>query len=423
MDWRHIRFAETAPEIELREHRPWLFTQVVIVAVLGGLLLGVVFSAIWGRGQLASYRFDLWRWEAQHIPGMLMRIGGVHPGYDGRSEEEVLRRYFGLTTEIRDETNRFEPDRALLQSLFDERAKYEKLTARIISEYIDDAVAAAGLREQLPFFRDVSITWPPVQFELVEPPNLLVRSPRDRIERRGNRLLQGDLSLDDIDWIEATMDDDEWVSLVVQIGGMASYPAIIRADRNYWGVVETAAHEWIHHYLAFYPLGQQWLKGGDAYVLNETVANIAGRALAHIIHERNPMSFPDGLDGSWMAREERTVDFNTEMRQLRLRVDDLLEEGRIEEAERLMEETRLYLADNGIVIRRINQAYFAFYGTYADTPASTDPIGPKVEEVWQRSGEDLRLFLVWMRDVKTVGDLDALLVRLGAGDLVEELAR
>ena len=30
--------------------------------------------------------------------------------------------------------------------------------------------------------------------------------------------------------------------------------------------------------------------------------------------------------------------------------------------------------DNGFFIRKLNQAYFAFFGTYADNPASVSPI-------------------------------------------------
>jgi hypothetical protein len=59
-------------------------------------------------------------------------------------------------------------------------------------------------------------------------------------------------------------------------------------------------------------------------------------------------------------------------------VDRLLEEGKVNEAETLMEEERQFLAENGFYIRKINQAYFAFNGLYADTPASSDPIGDKM---------------------------------------------
>jgi hypothetical protein len=105
------------------------------------------------------------------------------------------------------------------------------------------------------------------------------------------------------------------------------------------------------------------------------------------------------------------VDFNAEMRKLRLEVDALLAEGKVDEAEALMEETRLYLAENGVVIRKLNQAYFAFYGTYADSSASSDPIGPKLERVWELTG-DVGTFLKTMRDVEDEAELDEVLGKL-----------
>ena len=39
-----------------------------------------------------------------------------------------------------------------------------------------------------------------------------------------------------------------------------------------------------------------------------------------------------------------------------------------------MEDRRLFLADHGHYIRKLNQAYFAFHGNYADSPASISPI-------------------------------------------------
>ena len=40
-----------------------------------------------------------------------------------------------------------------------------------------------------------------------------------------------------------------------------------------------------------------------------------------------------------------------------------------------MRERRDFLEQQGYYIRKLNQAYFAFYGTYADSPTSVDPIG------------------------------------------------
>jgi hypothetical protein len=226
-------------------------------------------------------------------------------------------------------------------------------------------------------------------------------------------LLQNDLTLADIEEVERDAENDETAAIVVSIGGLAAYPAIVRDNRTYGSLLDTASHEWVHHYLAFYPLGRRWGQGGDAHVLNETTANIAGRALADLIQARHPIEFPDGEDGRAPPGDAPLIEFDPVMRQLRLDVDALLTEGKVEEAEALMDQQRQYLEDNGIYIRKINQAYFAFYGTYGDSPASSDPIGPKIEEIWTLTG-DVGIFLRIMRDVENVDELDDALERVRA---------
>ena len=143
--------------------------------------------------------------------------------------------------------------------------------------------------------------------------------------------------------------------------------------------------------------------------------------IARIARELHPIDLPEGADGRAPPRERSSLVFSTEMRELRLAVDDLLAEGRVAEAEALMEERRLHLAEHGIFIRKINQAYFAFYGSYATLPQSSDPIGPKVERVWEETG-DLLTFFSLVREIRTEAELDAILVRLGvdpAGITVE----
>jgi hypothetical protein len=74
------------------------------------------------------------------------------------------------------------------------------------------------------------------------------------------------------------------------------------------------------------------------------------------------------------------------MQQTRLRVDELLEQGDIEQAEAYMEERRLIFVEHGHNIRKLNQAYFAFHGTYADSPASVSPIHQQLTDLRQASG-------------------------------------
>jgi hypothetical protein len=189
----------------------------------------------------------------------------------------------------------------------------------------------------------------------------------------------------------------------VRLGGIAMYPALIPFTASYGGALETIAHEWLHHYLFWTPLGRGFIRTGELVTLNETVANIAGAELAC---EMRPCvgTVRAGLS----APQRQQVDFAAEMRALRVRVDALLAEGDITAAETLMETTRRRLAEGGYFIRRINQAYFAFHGSYADTPASSDPIGPKLQRLREESAS-LEQFVEAARELRSERDLDRLL--------------
>ena len=73
------------------------------------------------------------------------------------------------------------------------------------------------------------------------------------------------------------------------------------------------------------------------------------------------------------------------MREIRRAVDNYLAQGEIEQAEELMEAKQQYLATQGYHIRKLNQAYFAFYGAYADRPASVSPIGVELKKLRSQS--------------------------------------
>jgi hypothetical protein len=199
-------------------------------------------------------------------------------------------------------------------------------------------------------------------------------------------------------------------ALVDTTGGVATYPSTINDDAGYERAVELTAHEWIHQYLFFQPLGRTYFDNEEMRTINETVANISGQEIAVAVNQRFPNA---SAEQESPTSSQSSIDFNKEMRELRLAVDDLLAEEKIEEAETLMEQTRLFLAENGHYIRKINQAFFAFHGTYADTPASSSPIGPKVQAVRDRS-DSLSDFVQTMSQVSSAEELDELLSELGA---------
>ena len=87
---------------------------------------------------------------------------------------------------------------------------------------------------------------------------------------------------------------------------------------------------------------------------------------------------------------EKGFDFREEMHLTRLEVDQLLKEGKIEEAESYMEIRRIIFWENGYQIRRLNQAYFAFHGSYAAEPGGAAgeegvDLGAKLRELKQQT--------------------------------------
>ena len=101
------------------------------------------------------------------------------------------------------------------------------------------------------------------------------------------------------------------------------------------------------------------------------------------------------------------------LRDLRTEVDGMLAAGQIAAAEARMEDVRQQLVAKGVRIRRINQAYFAWYGTYTARPDSIDPLGAQVREIRQRTGS-LHAFLDAVAGFTSRGDVQHALDTLRA---------
>ena len=83
-------------------------------------------------------------------------------------------------------------------------------------------------------------------------------------------------------------------------------------------------------------------------------------------------------------KKEPVFSYNKHMQKTRIKTEELLLEGKIIEAEKYMEDRRLDLNKNGYNIRKINQAYFAFYGSYADSPQSISPIYQQLQDLREK---------------------------------------
>jgi hypothetical protein len=94
------------------------------------------------------------------------------------------------------------------------------------------------------------------------------------------------------------------------------------------------------------------------------------------------------------------------MRNIREQVDKYLAAGEVDTAEQFMQQKRDYLAANGYYIRKLNQAYFAFYGTYADSPAYENPIGTAINQLRAQS-PSLKDFINKVSTITSTKQLDA----------------
>lgn len=232
---------------------------------------------------------------------------------------------------------------------------------------------------------------PPLLYHVTPLPMALIVSPRHVIQQTADISLEPDLPLAEITRLEdAVANGLDVSSLVVPIGGVGVYPTMVNRTTDLNWLVEVVSHEWIHNYLTLRPVGVLYFSTPPMRTINETTANIAGTEIgAAVIQRFYPELVPEPVDetptdGRPDADDPPAFDFRAEMHETRVQTDALLAAGKIDEAEAYMEARRQVFWDNGYRIRKLNQAYFAFYGSYADQPggaAGADPVGAAVREL------------------------------------------
>ena len=226
--------------------------------------------------------------------------------------------------------------------------------------------------------------WPPVDIVLSGVPHILVISPRDEINLKNTFLLRHGLTPAQKSYIEAKVELlDNHSVLVEDLGGLAVYPSVISNQLSMQASLTVAAHEWLHHWLFFKPLGQNFWTSHEMTVLNETVATVAGDEIGKLLYSRInhdvEEDFRLSVQGEKEPSDGKSFDFFNAMQETRKYVLGLLGESNIEEAEYYMDQRADLFRENGYYIRKLNQAYFAFHGIYATTAASDSPIGEQVK--------------------------------------------
>ena len=254
--------------------------------------------------------------------------------------------------------------------------------------------------------------FPPVTFRFTALPSYLIISPRDHIYMYRGIFLDPDIKPGEREEIERSVEQDPDVSaLVDDVGGIGSWPTMVIDSASLRDLIDIVAHEWTHTYLFFSPLGQHYDRSRDLTTMNETVASLVGEEIAQKTLETyypELTVLPDSKQ-TWRyptkAPDVGTPEtFSQAMRRIRLKVDALLAAGEVEEAEKYMEVERQKLVEKGADLRRLNQAYFAFHGSYATSPSSVDPIGPWMRQLRAKSGS-LEAFLRTVSKMTSLDDL------------------
>lgn len=328
-------------------------------------------------------------------------------------EKEYLLTQIYADPNIQDKETYSADLRAELNELYTRQGQLAPLAEAVLQGQITQVLSEIGLTS-------AGQPIPNVWYHSTPLPWALIVSPRERIEQTANISLNTNLTVDEHAALESNIDKKlNTSSLVVPIGGVGVYPTMVARTTNLEWMLNTIAHEWIHNYLMFAPLGLMYNESPETRTINETTASIAGDEIGRLALEK---FYPERISASLPNLQlvsapfdipnpndipRPAFDFREQMYITRVNVDLLLAEGKIDEAEAYMEERRQVFLRNGYLLRKINQAYFAFYGAYADVPggaAGEDPIGPAVRALRAQS-DSLAKFVKTIRWITTLKEL------------------
>lgn len=377
----------------------WL-TLFLIAAMLPLTRSGVQLSTPKEKAEQATrgLEFDYITWT---LDAMAIKAGetgiAVSQRLTAAQQHQLVVRYFKLVEEL----DQVKYDVQLIYAdpnvenpeltAQDKLAQQEELQAALqrLDPLVEDILQwqVANTLEEMGILR-LGEAIPPVMYHTSATPKSLITSPRDRIEQDVNLSLMAELTLEETDQLETEVEESTGESaLVVGTGGIGVFPTMIMRSSDLAWVVNTIAHEWTHNYLTLRLLGLNYDTTPELRIMNETTASIAGNEIGERVLEiYYPELASQAEEPIKLAAPplEDGFNFQAEMHETRVHVDELLAQRKVEEAESYMEARRQVFVDHGYIIRKLNQAYFAFYGAYADSPVSAageDPVGEAVREL------------------------------------------
>jgi hypothetical protein len=275
-----------------------------------------------------------------------------------------------------------------------------------IERAVSTVLLNEGLGRPAPWASGGAMLFPPVSFSFTAPPDVLIVARRDRIDVVQSELLRPGITGAEAERLEADVDSLGYSSLVTPIGGLATFPTMVPHTNRPLDAVVAVTHEWIHGYLFFTPLGLRYWSSQEARMINETATEMVARELGpRAARELGLETSPSSAARS-STSQPSMAQFRTMMRETRVKLDAFLSDGKIDEAEAYLRDRRLEFVAAGFQIRKLNQAYFAFHGSYGDAAAGVSPVPRQLD---------------WLRTAS--GSPGEFLRRVGQLTSAEELAR
>ncbi|HZO26920.1 MAG TPA: hypothetical protein VFH48_13135 [Chloroflexota bacterium] len=347
------------------------------------------------RGRASARWAGLGSSVAFCLAALLLLFGGGAPPRELRVEQMAASRAFPLVdwhlARIAERSQRIglgllgarpmptETDRSAAAAYFAtpsaDRAPLAPGAETAIERAVSTVLRQEGLDDRpAPWTAEGEILFPPVSFAFTRPPEVLIVARRDRISVVQSELLRPGIADADAERLEADVDALGYSSLVTEIGGLATFPTMVVDTNRPLDALVAVTHEWIHGYLFFTPLGARYWTNQDARMINETVADMVSRELGPRVVRELGLESPPSSTARSATPQPSMVQFRAMMRETRVQLDALLREGKIDEAEAYLRDRRLEFVAAGFQIRKLNQAYFAFYGSYGDAAAGVSPI-------------------------------------------------
>lgn len=279
--------------------------QISKLALLAQLLI-LVLAPEWPAFSSERYRldalvgqrkFDFVGWGIDAVGTKLEGIlGGGHLYMDPAERKETVLSYLELVGQVAQLSRQIEgvyadpavtdPTEATAEMQAELAAKRAEMVRRqpLFEAIIQEQVAAVLIDEG---FSLAGRVWPPVQMKMTPLPLILVVSPRDEIRQKYGIPLTAGLSIAEQEALETRIYEElDLSALVVPIGGLGMFPAMILETSSINFLADVVAHEWAHHWLTMHPLGLGYGLDPQLRTINETVASIVGTEVGEKVIEQ-----------------------------------------------------------------------------------------------------------------------------------------